>query len=100
MGRLKEVLFKFLYDTFFDGHFYVNKIDDDFIISKPMRCGNFIDADSQLYIRTVQPFRIFIISLMSQCQPERYPRALGVLEAIAGRSHSNIQPQVTRLDTI
>ena len=43
--------------------FYVNKIDDDFIKSDPMRCSNFIDADSQLYNRTVQPFRIYIISL-------------------------------------
>ena len=47
--------------------FYVNKIDDDFIKWKPMRCSNFIDADSQLYIRTVQPSRIFIMPEVSSC---------------------------------
>ena len=58
--------FIFIWHFFLVDFFYVNKIDDDFIKSKPMRCSNFIDADSQLYIRTVQPFRIYIISLMSQ----------------------------------
>ena len=47
--------------------FYVNKIDDDFIKSDPMRCSNFMDADSQLYIRTVQPSRIFIMPEVSSC---------------------------------